>query len=166
PGRPAHRFGVPGAMTMPRLIGAMIVLAGFALGPVAGPLGPLGTWLGVSPAAAQTDLDGHGPDAWRVTGVAPGDVLNARMGPGTQYPVIETFAHNERDLRQITCVPFYGITHFMAMSEAERAALPPRWCLMRHADLMRAGWVAQRYLTPDDTESVAAAAPEPPPAAG
>jgi len=102
----------------------------------------------------QAEIDGYGPDAWRVAGVAANDVLNARMGPGTNYPVIETFAHDERALQQVTCVPFYTMAHFSAMSEAELDALPARWCLMRTADLSKAGWVAQRYLIADFDEEV------------
>ncbi|HTM77357.1 MAG TPA: hypothetical protein VL133_06985 [Devosia sp.] len=126
-------------------------------------------WLKVALAAlmltivaipAQAEIDGHGPDAWRVTNVRVGDVLNARMGPGTSYPVIETFSDYERGLQQITCVPFYTAAHFMAMSEAQIAALPPRWCLMRDAAMRKAGWVAQRFITPDNAEAKAA----PPPA--
>ena len=110
--------------------------------------------LNLLPLAAQAEIDGHGPDAWRVTGVASDDVLNARMGPGTDYPVIETFAHNERGLEEITCVPFYKMAHFSAMTEAEREGLTPRWCLMRSADLAKAGWVAQRYLIADFDDDV------------
>ncbi len=104
--------------------------------------------------AAQAEIDGHGPDAWRVTGVSANDTLNVRMGPGTNYPVIEQFAHNERGLEQITCVPYYTLAHYSAMSEAQIKALPPRWCLMRDAAMMRAGWVAQRYITPDNATPV------------
>lgn len=114
------------------------------------------------PTLSMADLDGHGPDAWRVTGVSSNDVLNARMGPGTSYPVIETFAHNERGMKQITCVPYYTLAHYERMGEAQINALPPRWCLMRNASLSKAGWVAQRFITPD--ESFAAshhAAPQP-----
>lgn len=116
--------------------------------------------MGWLPFAAHAEIDGHGPDAWRVHGVAANDVLNARMGPGTSYPVIETFAHDARVLQEITCVPFFTMAHFSAMREAERDALPPRWCLMRSADMSKAGWVAQRYLIEDGLE------PERPPTSG
>lgn len=109
--------------------------------------------LALAAPAAQAEIDGHGPDSWRVTGVAADDVLNARMGPGTGYKVIETFAPDERGLELITCVPFYTLHHYMEMSEAQINALPPRWCLMRGADMQRAGWVAQRFITPDDQEA-------------
>lgn len=105
-------------------------------------------------SVAQAEIDGSGPDAWRVTGVAPNDVLNVRMGPGADYPVIATFAHDQRELQQITCVPFYTMAHFSAMTEAELDALPPRWCLMRTADLATAGWVAQRYLIADFDDDI------------
>ncbi|SLN71780.1 hypothetical protein PSM7751_03875 [Pseudooceanicola marinus] len=114
------------------------------------------TAIGVSllPGILSAEIDGHGPDAWRVTGVAADDVLNARMGPGTGYPVIETFAHDARGLEEIACVPFFTMAHYSAMTEAEIEALPPRWCLVRSADMSKAGWVAQRYLIAEGYEKV------------
>lgn len=111
--------------------------------------------LGIAVSAAKAEIDGHGPDAWRVTGVASNDVLNARMGPGTNYPVIETFAYNERNMKQITCVPFYTTAHYTAMTQAQISALPSRWCLMRNKAMSKAGWVAQRYITPEGSEPIA-----------
>lgn len=113
--------------------------------------------LGLAASPAHAEIDGHGPDAWRVTNVTVGDVLNARMGPGTNYPVIETFSDHERGLQQITCVPFYTAAHYTKMTQAQINALPPRWCLMRDAAMRKAGWVAQRYITPDGSEPIAAA---------
>lgn len=106
---------------------------------------------------AKADIDGHGPDAWRVTGVPSHEKLNARMGPGTNYPIIEAFSHNERAMQQITCVPFYTAAHYTALTEKQIKALPPRWCLMRTASMSKAGWVAQRFITPDGTVELSAA---------
>lgn len=106
--------------------------------------------LGLAASHAHAEIDGHGPDAWRVTNVTVGDVLNARMGPGTNYPVIEAFSDYERGLQQITCVPFYTAAHYTKMTQAQIKALPPRWCLMRNKEMSKAGWVAQRYITPDN----------------
>ncbi|WP_261618273.1 hypothetical protein [Microbaculum marinisediminis] len=118
-----------------------------------------GLALAASAGAAVAEIDGYGPDNWRVVGVARDDVLNARMGPDSRYPVIESFRHDEGGLEQITCVPFIPPAHFLRMSEAELDALPPRWCLMRDRTLARAGWVNAGYLEPDygpaDAESVA-----------
>ncbi len=107
--------------------------------------------MSVFATSVYAEIDGHGPDAWRVNGVASNDTLNVRMGPGTNYPVIERFAHNERNLQQITCVPFYNASHYNALTQAQIAALPPRWCLMRTAGMDKAGWVAQRFITPDQS---------------
>ncbi|MEQ5829405.1 hypothetical protein J3456_18845 [Sulfitobacter sp. NFXS29] len=104
--------------------------------------------LGLS-TAAHAEIDGHGPDAWQVRGVASNDVLNARMGPGTDYSIIETFAHDARGLHQVTCVPYFTMAHYINMTDAEYKALPSPWCLMRSADLSKAGWVSQRYLAAD-----------------
>jgi len=108
------------------------------------------------PIAASSEIDGHGPDAWRVNGISSNDTLNMRMGPGTNYPVLGSLAHNAVGLRLITCVPFYGHGGGVMWSEAERAALPPRWCLIQHPDLIQAGWVAQRYIVEDNTAQSAA----------
>lgn len=117
-------------------------------------------------AAAQADIDGHGPDAWQVTGVAANDVLNGRMGPGTNYGVITHFAPGERGLIEVTCVPLVPADRYMAMSQAQRDALPSRWCLMRSADLSRAGWVAARFLREDGATPADGAGPAREPAHG
>jgi len=107
--------------------------------------------MSICATSAHAEIDGRGPDAWRVNGVASNDTLNVRMGPGTNYPVIERFPHNERNLQQITCVPFYNAGHYNALTQAQIAALPQRWCLMRSAGMDKAGWVAQRFITPDQS---------------
>ncbi|PVA11999.1 hypothetical protein DC366_03520 [Pelagivirga sediminicola] len=100
-------------------------------------------------SAAQAEIDGHGPDAWRVTGVAADDVLNMRMGPGTDYLVVDHLAPDARGLSLVTCVPLLIPSIYHRLSDAQRAGLPQRWCLMRSADLQKAGWVAQRFLMED-----------------
>jgi len=110
---------------------------------------------------ARADIDGHGPDAWQVTGVAANDVLNGRMGPGTNYDIITHFAPGERGLIEVTCVPLVPMERFLSMTRAQRDALPARWCLVRSADLARAGWVAARFLQ----EDAATPSPGPEPAA-
>lgn len=107
----------------------------------------------IAAPGVQAQIDGHGPDAWRVTGVAANDVLNARTGPGTQYPVGGSFAPNERGLQQVTCVPLHTPAQYNALTPAQIKALPPRWCLMRNAAMTKAGWVAQRFITPDDSSA-------------
>ncbi|MFC4352020.1 hypothetical protein ACFOW6_10745 [Fodinicurvata halophila] len=112
----------------------------------------------------EVQAEADGPDAWRVVDVASEDVLNVRMGPGTDYAVIGEFAHDARGLQQVTCVPLVPREIFFEMSEAERAALPPRWCLMESADNSTRGWVAQRYLGEDFAvtgEDAAEQAPDP-----
>ncbi len=104
--------------------------------------------------SALAVLDGHGPDGYQVIGVRANDVLNARMGPGTDYAVISHFNPDERGLQQVTCVPFLPADVFMTMSEAELKAMPSRWCLMRSGDLARAGWVAARFLQEDGLEPI------------
>ncbi|WP_372803558.1 SH3 domain-containing protein [Paracoccus seriniphilus] len=103
---------------------------------------------------ARAEIDGHGPDAWRVTGVARDDVLNMRMGPGTEYLVIDSLPPDARGLEQITCVPLLIPSIYHRLTDAQRENLPPRWCLMRSSDFSKAGWVAQRFLMEDGLEEI------------
>jgi len=100
-------------------------------------------------STAPAEIDGHGPDAWRVTGVAADDVLNMRMGPGTDYLVIDSLPHNARALKQITCVPLMIPSIYHRLTEAQRESLSQSWCLMQTDDYIKSGWVAQRFLEPD-----------------
>lgn len=80
-------------------------------------------------SSAQAEIDGHGPDAWGVVGVSTNDFLNARMGPGTNYPVLDKFAYNERFMQQITCVPFYTSAHYMKMTQTQIDTMPAQAAL-------------------------------------
>ncbi len=115
--------------------------------------------MALSAPVAHAEIDGHGPDAWRVTGVAADDVLNMRMGPGTEYLAIDQLAANARNLELITCVPLLIQPIYSRLSEAQRAALPPRWCLMRSSDFSKAGWVSQRFIMEDGLEEVMRSTP-------
>lgn len=101
-----------------------------------------------APLAVQAD------GAWRVTGVQAGDILNMRMGPGTEYPVIDGLAPDARGLLQVTCVPL--------PSAPQHDAALPDWCLVQSMDGSHSGWVARRFLAADDSApwSVPAAGPD------
>ncbi|MBN7795303.1 hypothetical protein [Parahaliea mediterranea] len=87
-------------------------------------------------------------------------MLNARIGPGTNYyPVIDAFEADERGLQQVTCVPLLTGATYEKLTQAQFDAIPERWCLMRSADLSRAGWVPQRYLVGDAYETAQTSAP-------
>lgn len=103
----------------------------------------------LAPVAALAQMDGHGPDAWQVTGVASNDTLNVRTGPGTDHLVIGTFAYDVTGLRMITCVPFLTRQKYHELTEGQRADLPPRWCLMESRDRQTKGWVSAHYLRED-----------------
>jgi uncharacterized protein YgiM (DUF1202 family) len=64
-------------------------------------------WAAVALAAAsplRAEIDGHGPDVYRVTGVAANDVLNMRMGPGAHYLVIDRLPPDARGVQQVICL--------------------------------------------------------------
>lgn len=84
-----------------------------------------------------------------MVGVADDDVLNMRIGPGTDCIVIDQLPSNARGLRQITCVPLLIPPIHRKLTEAQRTDLTRRWCMMRTVDLSRAGWVRARFLMED-----------------
>ncbi|RKF14794.1 hypothetical protein D6850_07920 [Roseovarius spongiae] len=97
-------------------------------------------------AAAQSPLDGHGPDAWAVTGVAADDTLNLRAGPGTRYPRIAKLAPNARGIDMVVCVPTLTYQQYRAL-EAAGHKFAARWCLVRLGE--RLGWANAAYLAED-----------------
>ncbi|MEF2554442.1 SH3 domain-containing protein [Aurantimonas sp. A2-1-M11] len=103
----------------------------------------------LTPTVVQAQMDGHGPDAWQVTGVAPNDMLNVRTGPGTGHLVIGAVAPDAKGLRMVTCVPFLTRQAYRDLTETQRANLPPRWCLIESPDLVTMGWVSANYLQED-----------------
>jgi uncharacterized protein YraI len=100
----------------------------------------------LAPGEVAAQFDGHGPDAWQVTGVASDDWLNLRMGPGARYAIIGSFPARATGLTMTTCVPFMTEGQGITLSQAERDLLdlPPRWCLM--SDGRTHGWAAARFL--------------------
>lgn len=119
----------------------------------------LSAWAFSWPAVGDAQMDGYGPDAWQVVDVAPDDRLNARSGPGTGHIVLGTFPHDATGLQMTTCVPYVTMAQFTALTETQRAALPPRWCLVHSRDGETSGWVSARYLAEDS--SGAQADPQP-----
>lgn len=105
--------------------------------------------LPASAAHAQIEMDGHGPDAWQVTGVAADDTLNVRAGPGTKQLVIGAFAHDATGLQMITCLPFTPRETYRQLTESQREGLPSRCCLMEGRGVRPMEWVSARYLAED-----------------
>ncbi|MBZ8118857.1 hypothetical protein KUD11_09365 [Roseovarius sp. LXJ103] len=97
------------------------------------------------PVAAQM-MDGHGPDAWAVTGVAADDRLNLRAGPGTQYAQLGSLGPDARGIEMMVCVPTLNFEQFQTL-EAEGHVFQPRWCLVRLEG--ESGWARARYLRED-----------------
>lgn len=80
-----------------------------------------------APAAAQgRGYDcAHGPDTWRVRGVASWDRLNVRRAPGARSPLVGSIPHNGSG---VLCVgPCHG-----------------NWCRVSWRGIT--GWTNMRYL--------------------
>jgi hypothetical protein len=98
------------------------------------------------PALATAD----GPDAWRVIGVAPNDVLNVRVGPGTDYMAIAALPWNARGIQLGTCVPTVTQAQYFALTAQAQAQLNryPAWCVVTWNG-QQLGWVNRRFLGED-----------------
>lgn len=107
-------------------------------------------WLFILALTASAHATADGPDAWRVTGVAPNDVLNVRVGPGTEYLVIDRLPHDARGIQVDVCVPTVTREQFFALPPQTQQALNgySAWCLVLWQGSQR-GWVNRRYLTED-----------------
>jgi len=93
--------------------------------------------LGIIVSASAQDLV-------QVTGVAPGDVLNVRSGPGTDYRIVGALS-NGSSVDRLRC-------------EGQRRS---RWCeIEMRSDMRERGWVNTRYLQ----QGAAGQQPSPPPA--
>lgn len=100
-------------------------------------------------AATQLPEAPGGPGAgevMRVTGLAPGGLLNVRGGPGTSYRVTGALGNGDT-VRSLGC----------------EAGAGGRWCrIQMMTDLRETGWVSARYLT----VGAAVQVPGTPPSAG
>ncbi len=96
---------------------------------------------GAAPAhtASSDYADGlaGGPDWWSVAGVAGGDLLNVRSGPGTSNPVVGQLGNGDR-VRNLGC----------------RMNGQTKWCeIEMPGDQPLRGWAAGRYLREAATAS-------------
>lgn len=99
-------------------------------------------WLAL---AAPTLADADGPDFFRVTGVAAGDVLNIRAAPDAGAAKIGEIAPGADGLRNLGCEGGLGFADWERATEAERAAArASRWCRVAYRG--GEGWVAGRFL--------------------
>lgn len=85
--------------------------------------------LAVLPAAAQEPPR----ETWRVTGVAPDDVLNIRETPDPNAPILGRIPPDARGIRGFGC--------------EDAGPGGQEWCRVKYGDAV--GWVRGRYLSPD-----------------
>ncbi|QXT40669.1 SH3 domain-containing protein [Gymnodinialimonas ceratoperidinii] len=81
--------------------------------------------------------DGHGPDFYRVHGVAYHDHLNVRHGPGVRNHVVDRLPYNARGIQLGTC------------AQISTTRGPATWCIVSWNGYQR-GWVNARYLAEDN----------------
>jgi hypothetical protein len=91
------------------------------------------------------------PAYWAVTGVRSNDVLHLRDVPSADSKSLAGIPFNAKGLKHLGCrrneMPFEDWVKLN--KEARRAALM-QWCRVEYKG--KQGWVAGRYLKPDDTQ--------------
>ena len=89
--------------------------------------------------------EASGPDFYRVVDVASDDVLNMRLGPSTDHPVIFELPHDADGVANLGCTGSLTLEEWTEANEEERAASKKwRWCLVGYDRTV--GWVAGRFL--------------------
>ncbi|UCH72633.1 MAG: META domain-containing protein [Rhodospirillales bacterium] len=99
-------------------------------------------------AAATAD----GPDFYRVTGVAPGDVLNVRASPRASGTKLGAIPHDADGIANFGCIGGLSLAEYQAATEVERAAArKTRWCKVGYE--LTIGWAAGWFLAEGSAES-------------
>jgi uncharacterized protein YraI len=106
----------------------------------------LSAGLGAATQLPESPGSSGAGEVLRVTGLAPGGLLNVRSGPGTSYRVTGALGNGDT-VRSLGCESTAG----------------GRWCrIQMMTDMRGTGWVSARYLT----GGAAAQLPSSPPSAG
>ncbi len=107
-------------------------------------------WLALA-CIGEAQATADGPDAYAVTGVAAGDVLNIRDAPSPTATKIGEVPHDGRRLENLGCRGGPTIVQWERMNETEREqARRQRWCKIRYGGIE--GWVAGWFLKEDTGE--------------
>jgi hypothetical protein len=118
---------------------ALLILAG------------LGAAAGAQEQPQTLDSFSEMPAYWAVTGVRSNDVLHLRDVPSADSKSLAGIPFNAKGLKHLGCrrneMPFEDWVKLN--KEARRAALM-QWCRVEYKG--KQGWVAGRYLKPDDTQ--------------
>ena len=118
---------------------ALLILAG------------LGAAAGAQEQPQTLDSFSEMPAYWAVTGVRSNDVLHLRDVPSADSKSLAGIPFNAKGLKHLGCrrneMPFEDWVKLN--KEARRAALM-QWCRVEYKG--KQGWVAGRFLKPDDTQ--------------
>ena len=113
-------------------------------------------WFGVGHTEAQEtsraqDTFNEMPAFWAVTGVRSDDVLHLRDVPNADSKSLARIPFNARGLKHLGCrrneMPFED---WVKLSKEARKASLMQWCRVEYNG--QQGWVAGRFLKPDETQ--------------
>jgi hypothetical protein len=100
-------------------------------------------------AAAAALAAEEPPKFWAVTGVASNDVLHLRDVPSADSKSLAHIPFNAHGLRHLGCRRNQPpMDQWVRMNAAQRREALTKWCRVEYQG--REGWVAGRFLKPDD----------------
>jgi len=89
------------------------------------------------------------PAFWAVTGVPADDVLHMRDVPHGDSKILADIPPKAHGLKHLGCMkPQPSLDRWIEMTNDERANAKLEWCRVEYRG--RQGWVAGRFLKPDD----------------
>ena len=95
--------------------------------------------------AGEALSEASGPDYYRVVDVASDDVLNMRLGPSADHPVVFELPYDANGVANLGCTGGLALEEWTEATQEEReASKKRRWCLVGYDRTV--GWVAGRFL--------------------
>jgi hypothetical protein len=125
--------------TAPLVAAALVILAG------------LGEPAGAQEPPQTLDSFNEMPAFWAVTGVRSDDVLHLRDVPSADSKSLAGIPFNAKGLKHLGCrrneMPFED---WVKLNKEARKSALMQWCRVDYKG--QQGWVAGRFLKPDDTQ--------------
>ena len=130
--------------TAPLVAAALVILAGLGVAAAQ-------TCVWAQERAETLESFNEMPDFWAVTGVRSDDVLHLRDVPNADSKSLARIPFNARGLKHLGCrrneMPFED---WVKLNKEARKSALMQWCRVEFKG--QQGWVAGRFLKPDDTQ--------------
>ena len=130
--------------TAPLVAAALVILAGLGVAAAQTAYGPRS-------GPRRSESFNEMPAFWAVSGVRSDDVLHLRDVPNADSKSLARIPFNARGLKHLGCrrneMPFED---WVKLNKEARKSALMQWCRVEYKG--QQGWVAGRFLKPDDTQ--------------